>query len=297
MLLEKKIPLSYIFNKVKYEMLLVALIGLATYYITLAYRSVIPDMPIAIPAFIGTAISVLLSFKLNQSYDRWWEARKVWGAIVNDSRSLVLQLQMFLAEGNKESIRRISFRHIAWLYSLTQSLRKLPNMENLEEFLSAEDMEAIKKHNNKPLALMQLNAKELADLKNKNQMDSFSLIQINNTLVEFSNHMGKCERIKNTVFPTTYRKFLHWTIYLFTVTLSISLRDIESYFELPLLLAISSAFFLLERSATHMQDPFDNKPTDTPMTTISRNIEINLKQLLGEKDIPKPITSSDFYSL
>ncbi|WP_316809380.1 bestrophin family ion channel [Pedobacter agri] len=71
-------------------------------------------MPLGIPAFLGTAISVILSFKLNQSYDRWWEARKIWGSIVGDSRTFVLQLQSFLYTGNDDAILTLCFRYIAW---------------------------------------------------------------------------------------------------------------------------------------------------------------------------------------
>jgi putative membrane protein len=122
-------------------------------------------------------------------------------------------------------------------------------------------------------------------------------VQINNTLVNFSNAMGMAERIKSTIFPTTYRLFLHFIIYVFIITLSISLRDIESYFEIPLLLIISSAFFLLEKSAKHLQDPFSNLPTDTAMTAIARTIEINIKQLINEKEIPNPQQPANFYLL
>lgn len=297
MLLNTRIPLSYVLKKVRIEVLYVTIIGLLTFYLTNTFKDVLPEMPIAIPAFIGTAISVILSFKLNQSYDRWWEARKIWGGIVNDSRTFILQLQSFIKKGNEAQVRVIAHRHIAWLYSLGQSLRGLDPAANLEAYLSEQDYAALKQHNNKPLALLQQNTLHLAELKEKDQVDVFSLVQINNTLVNFSNQMGMCERIKSTVFPVTYRKFLHWIIYLFTITLSISLQNIESYFEMPLLLAISTAFFLLERSATHLQDPFSNLPTDTAMTTIARNIEINIKQLLNEKEIPAPLPPHKFYAL
>jgi len=99
MLLNKGIPLSYVVKKVKAELMIVTLIGLLVYYATNLFKDKIPPMPIGIPAFLGTAISVILSFKLNQSYDRWWKARKIWGNIVNDSRNLVLQLQAFLRTG------------------------------------------------------------------------------------------------------------------------------------------------------------------------------------------------------
>ncbi|RUT72202.1 hypothetical protein D0817_00865 [Flavobacterium cupreum] len=295
MLINTKIPVSYLFNKVKYEVIFVLIIAVLVHYITTQFENLIPEMPITIPAFIGTAISVLLSFKLNQSYDRWWEARKIWGSIVNDSRSFVLQLQSFVAGENKNEIREIAFRHIAWCYSLGQSLRDLSPVENLEPFISKEDMGEIEKQSNKPLALLQLNTLQILALKEKKAMSIFSQIQLNNTLVNFSNAMGMAERIKGTIFPITYRIFLHIFIYIFIVTLSIALRDIESYFEIPLLLTISTMFFLLEKSATHMQDPFRNRPTDTPVTAIARTIEINIKQLLKETEVPKPLQPENFY--
>lgn len=297
MLLKKRIPLSYIFNKVKFELLYVFIIGLLVYYITTSFRAVIPEMPLGIPAFLGTAISVLLSFKLNQSYDRWWEARKIWGSIVNDSRSFVLQLQSFVNKSRQAEIKILAYRHIAWCYSLSQALRGQDGSKGLEKFLSTEDLQHISKHNNKHLAILQLNSLHVADLREQEQLHIFSHVQINNTLVNFSNAMGMAERIKSTVFPATYRYFLHLTIYLFLITLSISLRDIESYFEIPLLMVISAAFFLLEKTASHLEDPFSNLPTDTAMTTISTTIEINIKQLLNEQDVPQPETPNSFYIL
>ncbi len=297
MLLNKSIPASYILNKIKMEVLYVLIIGLLVNYLTSEFRYLIPEMSISIPAFIGTAISVILSFKINQSYDRWWEARKIWGSIVNDSRTFVLQLQSFVSKENKAQIKEIAYRHIAWCFSLGQSLRGLDATENLDKYISATDLDKIAKHNNKPLALLQLNALQIADLKENGSLELFSHVQINNTMVGFSNWMGMAERIKTTVFPKTYRLFLHFFIYIFVVTLAIALNNIDSVFELPLLLVISSAFFLLERSATHLQDPFSNLPTDTAMTTIATTIEINIKQLLGEVEVPKPLQQQTFYIL
>jgi putative membrane protein len=265
------------------------------YAITQAFRDKIPPMPISIPAFLGTAISVILSFKLNQSYDRWWEARKIWGSIVNDSRNLVLQLQTFLGKGHEDDIRSIAFRQIAWCFSLGNSLRGLNAVENLDRFLSSHEIEEIKKHANKPLSIQQLNTLHIGGLRKKEMIDQFGHVQVNSTITNLVNAMGMAERIKSTVFPATYRLFLHFFIYLFVVTLSISLSGIESYFEIPLLLVISSVFFLLERTATHLQDPFSNKPTDTAMNAISTTIEINLKQLVGHGDVPQPLPQDKFY--
>jgi len=293
-LLNKRIPISYILNKVKYDLIIVLSVSLSALFVTNRYQELLPEMPLTIPAFIGTAISILLSFKLSQSYDRWWEARKVWGAIVNDSRSLVIQLQSLTSKGNDEKIKKIAFRQIAWCYSLGQSLRELNPTDNLDGFISEEDLKEIKKHNNKPLALLQLNASDIKQLKETNQLDIFSQLQLDNTLVRLCDSQGKSERIKTTVFPVTYRLFLHAIIYLFVVTLAIALR-VDGLFEIPLLVAISSAFFLLEKTATHMQDPFENRPTDTAMTAIAKTIEINIKQLLKESEIPKPHQQDKFH--
>ncbi len=167
--------------------------------------------------------------------------------------------------------------------------------QQLEQFVDRQELSEIRKQPNTALALLQKNSQEIAALKDKGALEVFSHIQINNTMVNITNAMGMAERIKSTIFPITYRVFLHGAIYLFIVTLSIALSGLESYFEVPLLVIIASFFFLLERTATHLQDPFSDKPTDTPVTAIARIIEINIKQLLNEPDIPEPITPEQYY--
>lgn len=296
MLLNYRIPVYFILNKVKYDLVYVLIVSLSVLLITERYEELLPEMPLTIAVFLGTAISILLSFKLSQSYDRWWEARKIWGSIVNDSRSFVIQLQNLPAKGNELTVKKTALRQIAWCYALAQSLRGLNATENLEKFISPEEIEEIKQSSNKPLALLSLHANDIRTLREQNQLDPFSQIQLDNTLVRLCDAQGKAERIKTTVFPVTYRLFLHAFIYLFVITLAISLR-VDGLFELPVLMAISAAFFLLEKSATHMQDPFENRPTDTPMNAIARTIEINIKQLLKETDVPEPLKPEKFYLL
>ncbi|TRW24303.1 hypothetical protein FMM05_10750 [Flavobacterium zepuense] len=296
MLVEKRLPLSYIFGLVKYEMLIVLILGFAIHFLTENFYYYLPDMPLTIATFLGTAISVLLSFKMSQSYDRWWEARKVWGAIVNDSRSFVLQLQAFLNAGlNKDQVKTMAYRQIAWCYSLGQSLRGLPALDGCDAFLSPEDITVLNKHKNKPLGILQLNVHQISELKDKGQLSDFTHVQLNNTCVKFSDWMGMAERINNTVFPTTYRLFLHFTIYLFVVILSIGLKGIMLAYEIPLLMLISLVFFLLEKTAYYLQDPFRNRPSDTSVTAIARTIEINVRQLLDEEELPEPVTKETFY--
>lgn len=297
MLLERHIPIKYILNKVKYEIFYVFLTSMLVLLLTNRYGGKLPVMPLAIPTFLGTAISILLSFKLNQSYDRWWEARKVWGAIVNDSRTLIIQLNSFALKGNAPLIKRVAHRQIAWCNTLGMSLRGLDPLPRMQPYLSENDLREAQAHSNKALALLHQHSRDIRQLRDDDQLDAFSHVQLDNTLVRLCDAQGKAERIKATVFPVTYRKFLHFTIYLFVVTLSIALRDVASYFELPLLLILSTAFFLLERTATHMQDPFENRPTDTPVTAIAQTIEINLKQLINEPAPYPAVAEKGFYQL
>jgi ion channel-forming bestrophin family protein len=295
MLLNERPPFKYIFNKVKRELMYVSIIALIVYSITAQFTHLIPEIPLAVPTFLGTAISVVLSFKLSQSYDRWWEARKIWGSIVNDSRNLIIQLQSFIDGEPTDTIRKMAYRQIAWCYSLGQSLRGLDPTSGLDKYLSQGDLHLLGGHNNKPLGILQQNADDVYHLRQQGKLELFSHVQINNTMVNLTNWMGMAERIKSTVFPVTYRLFLHMIIYVFVITLSIALRNTAGYFEVPLLLLVTCFFFLLERTATHLQDPFSNKPTDTAMTAIATTIEINIKQLIKETDVPETPRSNNYY--
>lgn len=289
-----KIPLRYMFNKVKKEITLVAIIGLIFNAFTYVLEDRLPDMPLGVPAFLGTAISVLLSFKMSQSYERWWEARKIWGAIVNDSRSLVIQLQGYLDAEYASVIKEIAYKQIAWCYALGDSLRGLnPLARPLE--LTQDEIDLLQHHKNVPLAITQLQALTIKKLSEKQAMHEFYRVQLDQTLVRLVDAMGRAERINTTVFPVTYRLFLHGAIYLFLITLSIAIQDVSPIFEIPLLVLIAALFFLADKTAYNLQDPFRNRQSDTPVTAIARNIEINIKQLLGEEDIPEPLKPKTFF--
>lgn len=295
MILEKKVPFSYWFSIIWRDMLTMGLFSTTVYIVSFYLDEVI--IPIPIVAFLGTAISLVLSFKLGQSYDRWWEARKIWGAIVNDSRSLVVQLKNFTDGANPAVVRRMGFRQMGWCYVLGNDLRKLDSIEIAKNFISKEELNVLKTSKNKALTLLNFHSKDLFSLFKTNKISDFQQIQVDSTIVRLCASMGQAERIKNTEFPKTYRLTLHFFIYIFLVSLSLSLTDLHSAIEVPVMMIISLPFFLLEKIAQTIQDPFENQPTDTPVTTIARNIEINLKELLEEEEIPENIPSKTFYSM
>lgn len=298
MLLETKIPFGYIIRAVRRDAITVFVITVAVEVLLELSSESVPVVPAAVPAFLGTAISLILSFKLNQSYDRWWEARKIWGAIVNDSRSLVRQALSFVdgtIAGSQEIVARLARRQIAWCYCLGQSLRGQDWKTGAEPHLTAQDLSEAERHANKAVALMQSHARDVARLAADGGLTDYQRVTMDDTLTRLTDSMGKAERIRNTVFPLTYRVFLHAFIYLFIALLSISLGEINGGWQILITNVIAVAFFLLERTATHMQDPFANRPTDTSVTAIARTIEINILQLLGEKDVPEPLRAQGFY--
>ena len=294
MILNKRIPLSYWFHKIKWDLLFV-LIFATIVSLTPEFIDVF-NVPVTIAANLGTAIALLLSFKLAQSYDRWWEARKIWGAIVNDSRSLVLQIKNFTQTENRAVVKTLAYRQIAWCYAVANHLRKLDNLDKVSEFVSDVEMDALKEVKHVPLALLDFHTGDVVALYKSRHINEFQQIQVDRTLVALTASMGMAERIKNTVFPKTYRIVLHLFIYIFLVLLSLSLTDIVYFWEIPILVAISIPFLLLEKIAYSIQDPFENKHNDTAMTNISQAIEGNIKQLLDE-DIPEPEPVEGFYVL
>lgn len=293
MLLEN-IPLRYMVRKGRRDTFAVLVISTIVESLVWLRPDLVPNVSIAIPSFLGTAISLILSFKLSQSYDRWWEARKIWGAIVNDSRTLVRQVLSFAGELS-EVAGRIAHRQIAWCYCLGQALRGQDWRVGTAAHLTPEDAREAEAHNNKALALMQQHARDIALLAREHELSDFLRVALDHTLTRLTDSMGKAERIRSTVFPATYRMFLHGFIYLFISLLSIALGEISGAWQVLVTTLISIPFFLLEKTAVHLQDPFSGLPTDTPVTSIARTIEINLLQLIGEKQVPQPLEADAYY--
>ena len=127
--------------------------------------------------------------------------------------------------------------------------------------------------------------------------NDFQQIQMDNTVTRLCASMGMAERIKGTIFLRPYRLTLQLFMYLFLVILAISLTELESFIEIPILALISLPFFLFKKITFRIQDPFENRPMDTAMTTIARTIEINIRQLLEVESIPEPLKPHKFYSL
>lgn len=298
MLLRNEIPLKYIIGKIKFEFIFVSIyaiaIGLVHNFLNINHITV----PIAVPAIVGTIISLLLAFRSNQAYDRWWEARIIWGGIVNDSRTLVRQVLTFYKdhESSEDAMafkERFAMRQAAWNYSLGNFLRGQDAHSSTRRFLSDEEYAFVSRHKHVPNALLMLHGRDIRKALEEGKLNAYQQVEIDKTLTRLCDDMGKCERIKNTIFPTTYSIYIHFTLYLFVLLLPFGLTEYFGFIMAPLVITISSAFFLIEKMAIHLQDPFENKPTDTPVTSIARNIEINLRHMIREHMDEKSVNNID----
>lgn len=298
MLLKTGIPLSYVFGKIKTEILFVfiyaSLIALEDRFLHIMTIS----LPLSVPMILGTVLSLLLAFKSNQAYDRWWEARIAWGAIVNDSRTLIRQVLCFTeAPYNLEEARlmveRITNRQIAWAYSVGMSLRNNMELDKIQRFLSQNEVAFLTKHDNAPNALLQLHAQDMRYALQEGWLNRYQQVEIESTLTRLTDSMGRCERIKNTVFPATYTLYIHFSLFFFVLLLPFALLEVFGMLEILMVVAISSTFFLIEKMAIHLEDPFEGRPTDTPVTAIARTIEKNLRQMISDKQMPKEIVLTD----
>ncbi|PZR37735.1 MAG: hypothetical protein DI538_11620 [Azospira oryzae] len=285
MLLRKKIPWQYVVGEIKYEVIIVlvysTLIGIWHHELDINHITI----PLTIPAILGTVISLLLAFRSNQAYDRWWEARIIWGAIVNDSRTLIRQLQTFIKDPDysveiHNFIERFGNRQIAWVYSLGKSLREQDPINGNEELLTAEEHVWLRKHANVPNALLSLHGRDIRFALQSRWINKYQQIEMDRTLTNLCDSMGKCERIKNTVFPTTYSLYIHFALYLFIILLPFGMTQSLGFIQVPLVVAIAATFLLIEKMAIYLQDPFENKPTDTPVTSIGQKIERDIRQMM-----------------
>ena len=299
MLLNKKIPVGFLLGKVKYELFILILYVLVIEILDEFFKIKGLFIPVAIPAILGTTISLILGFRLNQSYDRWWEARKIWGAIVNDSRTLLRQNLAFMKNApNPAEVRHlqeeIKVLQQAWCYALARTLRNQPQ-EEIHRLLPPDTLARISSFDNIPNQLLKLHSELLMKARHESWINDFQFMLIDQTHTRLCDAMGKAERIKNTVFPMTYSLVVEFLLYLFVVLLPFGLIEYLGYMEAPLILLFCIPFFMLEKSAIHLQDPFSGYPTDVPVLTISATIENNLNKMMDEDSVTQPMPQPHKY--
>ena len=297
------------------------------YFDHIGINTSIPFLPLST---IGIAVAFYIGFKNNSSYDRFWEARKIWGGIVNYSRTWGNHVLAFLSdyytEGeHTEELNRLKkeliYRHLAWINALRLQLRRpssfsiklkkslralskgQPERKHWDQevgiFLEDKEYCFFAQRVNPATQIIRKQGEELRKLQEETKfIDEFRYMEMMRVLEEFYNLQGKCERIKNTPFPRQYAYFSELFTWLFILLLPFGLvgefakmGHTFAFVSIPFSVLISWIFVTMEVVGDNSEDPFENFINDVPMTALCRTIEIDLKEMLGETDLPEKIVA------
>lgn len=284
----------------------------------------IPWVPIAL---LGTAAAFIAGFRNNATYARAWEARQIWGGIVNSSRSLGIMVRDFVrspttSSGSSAAVhQQLIYRHIAWLTALRFQLREPRKWENMQKsynaefrqyykvpeqesnladelpaLLSAEETGYVLSKKNRATQLLALQSKHLRELADDGWIENYRYIELELMLKELFEHQGKSERIKNFPYPRQFATINVLFIRLFVCLVPFGLLkefdklgDHAVWLTIPFGVLVSWVFMSLEQVGESTENPFEGSANDTPITSMSRTIEIDLREMLDETDIPPAI--------
>jgi ion channel-forming bestrophin family protein len=253
----------------------------------------IPDLTVSL---LGATLGILLGFRTNSAYARWWEARQLWGALVNSSRSLARQAVAFTRDlpveqqaAGDQFAHRLVYAQMAFVHSLRCALRKQAPWEEIAPFLDSGVLTRLRGEQNVPAAILQRMGEDTAHAANSGLFSEWRLTRLDSTFTDLANVQGACERIKNTPLPRQYDHYPELFVQGYCVALPFILVDEAKLFTPFITMAIGLVFLILNRIGKNLEDPFENTVYDTPMTALSRTIEINLRQTLGETQLPPPV--------
>lgn len=300
------------------EVLFVFIVSFGTYLMYYHFELKALGLKGAIPlGILGTAVSLFLSFRNNAAYDRWWEARKIWGGIVNTSRTFGIQVQTYINENTVKSEYKstisnlhttLIYRHLAYINALRLTLRsqKEEFKQELHELLSENELNDILAKANKPTQINNQQAKYIRSILKDELKDNFQVIEMMKTLEELYTLQGKCERINNTPFPIYYDFLIRIFLFIFVTFLplnligafdeiSVSIGYNIDWLMIPVAMIVALMFEVIERAGYYTETPFKNQHQDIPMSALCRTIEIDLREMLGETDIPKPLETQKIF--
>ena len=297
MIITKNIRITRIFKGTWKSFLILIFVCVTSYLLNEYVLHHYIEIPSVIPAILGPAIAFFIGFNNNQAYDRWWEARKIWGALVNDSRTWARQLIHFPSANTSmdedelsEIKKRAIYRHIAFLYALKDNLRG-ENKGDYRKYLSQKEIEAVEPESNIHNAILSMQSQDIEYLNKKGWIDGFRFIELNKIVVSFCNEMGKSERIKSTVFPTTYTFYTRVFIWLLIVSMTFVFSDLVGVWSILFGVFVGYVFLVIHTIGLAILNPFEPTPSGISLNQITRTIEINLLEMLGESNIPEPIQS------
>lgn len=240
---------------------------------------------------VGAALSFFITFRNNTVYDRWWEGRTLWGALVNHSRTWCRQLFLYLAPvsgEDREAVdafrREMIHRHVGYVHALRSHLRGDEPCVSLEPYVSAAEVDEYRHAKNVPAAVLHRQGQRLHEAWQRGWLRDFHVPEVDRTLTEFTNVQGGCERIKNTPVPPVYTYLAHRIVIAYCCVLPFGLVKDAGLFTPLIVFFISFAFLILDRISLLIESPFGTRVNDLPLTALARIIEIDALQRLGEDE-------------
>jgi putative membrane protein len=231
-------------------------------------------------SLLGFAISMLLVFRTNTAYERWWEGRKLWGSLINNSRNLAIKLNVLIAPNNLQS--RGFFRQIIPIYALAlrRHLLKDTTKFQLDE-LPHPELPDLDTQTHLPNRLADSMLKEIDKLYKTGQINDIQMLMLNNEWQSFTDICGACERIKNTPIPFSYSAFIKKFIFIYVITMPFGFAITLGLYTIPITAFMFYVLASLELIAEEIEDPFGKDSNDLPMEKIAENIKHNVKEIIA----------------
>jgi putative membrane protein len=256
------------------------------------------DLSVVPFSLISLALGVFLGFRTNSAYDRWWEGRKLWGRLVNDARSFT-RMTLHLIDtdatdvaqlddaGTRALQRDIVYRTIAFVHALRLHLRnELSELQQLAPFMTPEEIEAMPVQRNVPLAVLETLSARVREARKRGVLRHRDVLLMETMINDLCDVQGGCERIKNTPIPWAYTVLMHSIVAAYCFALPFGLIATVQLATPIVVVLIAYAFLGLDSVGDELEEPFGTDYNDLPLNAISRMIEVNLRQQLGETDLP-----------
>ena len=253
----------------------------------------LPDVPLSI---VGGVIGLITGFRNSSAYARWWEARTIWGGVVNHSRSFAREVLTMIDapdSGGAEVKRKLVMLQIAYVHALRNHLRRTAPWPDLVEMIPASELEFLKTQSNVPLAIQQSMAALLADCYRQGWIDEIRWTSLDRTLSALMDCQGASERIKNTPMPRLYEMFIQVFVGIYSMLLPLGMVARLGLWTPFGSTFVGFIFLAFDKIGRDLETPFENLPNDISLSAICRTIEINLKEMLGDREIPEPLAAVD----
>ncbi len=248
----------------------------------------------AVPlTLVGLTLAIFLGFRNSVAYERWWEARTLWGELLIVARNLTRQTLSFPDDLSGARRREMVHCLVAFAHALRHMLRQSDPAADFERWLPPEKAASLKGTHNPPSVLLSELGQAYAQLRREGRLDSILLVDMDAQLTRLSYIVGGCERIRSTPIPFAYILLLHRTVYTYCLLLPFCLGGSIGWVTPIVVGVLSYTFFGLDALGDQIEEPLDLLPNNLPLDALCRNVEISVGELLGDTNLPRPLVPQD----